>query len=88
MITDTPFANAFEAAGLDQLYLAWKIALRAVYDHEVLDDYSGFDDTDAREAASETWAKWQPAFANAFGLTQRAMEMALKGRIAPSRRIS
>lgn len=82
MITDIPSASEFEAAGLNQLYLAWQIALRAVYDHEELVDYSGFDDTDAQEAAAEYWAKSQPALANAFGLTQQAMEMALKGRIA------
>lgn len=82
MITDIPSASEFHAAGLNQLYLAWQIALRAVYDHEDLVDYSEFDDDDAEAAAAEYWAKSQPALANAFGLTQQAMEMAMKGRIA------
>ena len=80
MITEIPTASEFQAAGLNQLYLAWQIAMQAVQDCE---DADGFlDEADQTLASIEYWAKSQPALANAFGLIQQAMEMALKGRIA------
>jgi hypothetical protein len=81
MITEIPSAAEFHAAGVNQLYLAWQISMRAVQEHEELDELPA-DDTDRQTAAAEYWAKSQPALANAFGLIQQAMEMALKGRIA------
>lgn len=80
MITDIPTADDFQAAGLNQLYLAWQIAIQALEDHEQLSDT--VDVYDGESAAQEYWRKSQPALANALGLAQQAMEMALKGRIA------
>ena len=34
MITEIPTASEFHAAGLNQLYLAWQIAMQAVQDYE------------------------------------------------------
>lgn len=67
-------------AGLNQLYLAWEIAMQALEDHDEISSLINVDDE--AEAAAEYWARSQPALANAFGLAQQAMEMALKGRIA------
>lgn len=80
MITEIPTAPEFQTAGLNQLYLAWQIAMQAVQDYEALDDR--VDEADKESGSTEYWAKSQPALANAFGLIQQAMEMALKGRIA------
>ena len=80
MITEIPTASEFQTAGLNQLYLAWQIAMQAVQDYEALDDR--VDEADKEAGSTEYWAKSQPALANAFGLIQQAMEMALKGRIA------
>lgn len=80
MITEIPTASEFQAAGLNQLYLAWQIAIQAVQDYEALDDQ--VDQADKEAGSTDYWAKSQPALANAFGLIQQAMEMALKGRIA------
>jgi hypothetical protein len=100
MITEVPTQSDFEAAGLNQLYLAWQIAMQAIEDYEEVEDTVDLvdyaDETDQRSdateqdidepyepsASDEYWAKSQPALANAFGLIQQAMEMALKGRIA------
>ena len=38
MITEIPTASEFKASGLNQLYLAWQIAIEAVQDHEAVDD--------------------------------------------------
>jgi hypothetical protein len=84
MITEILTASEFQAAGLNQLYLAWQIAMQVVQDYEeanrLVDDIN--DEADKESASTDYWAKSQPAFANAFGLIQQAMEMALKGRIA------
>jgi len=82
MITDIPTPDEFRAAGVNQLYLGWQIAMQAVHQHEQVTDYSDVNGEDADNAAAEYWRKSQPALANAFGLIQQAMEMALKGRIA------
>lgn len=81
MITEIPSAADFHAAGVNQLYLAWQISMHAVEEHEQLDALPD-EETDRQNAATEYWIKSQPALANAFGLIQQAMEMALKGRIA------
>jgi hypothetical protein len=81
MITEIPTASEFQDAGLNQLYLAWQIAMQAMRDYEEAE--GSLADEDGRaERSAEYWAKSQPALANAFGLIQQAMEMALKGRIA------
>jgi hypothetical protein len=80
MITEIPTASEFQAAGLNQLYLAWQIAMQAVQDYEAVADR--VDEVDRESASTEYWAKSQPVLANAFGLIQQAMEMALKGHIA------
>ena len=54
--------------------------MQAVQDYEAIADL--VDEVDRESAATEYWAKSQPVLANAFGLIQQAMEMALKGRIA------
>jgi hypothetical protein len=82
MITEIPTASEFQAAGLNQLYLAWQIAMQAMQDYEAVQDYVALDEADQESASTEYWTKSQPALANAFGLVQQAMEMALKGRIA------
>ena len=82
MIQDIPTSDEFRAAAINQLYLGWQIAMQVVYQHEQVTDYSEIDGEEATEAAAEYWRKSQPALANAFGLVQQAMEMALKGRIA------
>src|SRR5581483_8957747 len=80
MITEIPTSSEFQSAGLNHLYLAWRIAMQAVQDYEELEDM--LDDDDREAASTGYWKKSQPALANAFGLIQQAMEMALKGRIA------
>jgi hypothetical protein len=80
MIKEIPTAPEFQAAGLNQLHLAWQIAMQSIQDREAVDGL--VDEADRASASTEYWAKSQPALANAFGLIQQAMEMALKGRIA------
>jgi len=81
VITEVPTPAEFQAAGFNQLYLAWQLAIRAVEDLEFAEENVDLGE-DQAAAASEYWAKSQPAMANAFGLIQQAMEMSLKGRIA------
>lgn len=54
--------------------------MQSAIDQEEVADWMG--EGDAEEAAADYWSKAQPALANAFGLIQQAMEMALKARIA------
>lgn len=83
MITEIPTASEFRNAGLNQIYLAWQIAIQTAGDYEEAKKHAvGFDEEEAEDAASNYWLKSQPVLANAFGLAQQAMEMALKGRIA------
>lgn len=83
MITDIPTAADFHMAGLNQLYLAWQIAMRVTHDQQEVEEQAfHLDDEEATAAAAEYWAKSQPVLANAFSLVQQGMEMALKGRIA------
>jgi hypothetical protein len=83
MISEIPTSAEFHAAGLNQLYLAWHIAMQVARDHEEVEElHDHLDKNEAAAAATEYWTKSQPALANAFGLVQQAMEMALKGRIA------
>lgn len=82
MITEIPTASEFQAAGINQLYLAWQIAMQAVHDYEEIAGLILDDEAEEDAASAEFWTKSQPALANAFGLIQQAMEMALKGRIA------
>lgn len=82
MITEIPSPIAFQTAGLNQLYLAWQIAMQAIADYEEVKEYAHLEEDEHKEAAAAYWEKSQPALANAFGLIQQAMEMALKGRIA------
>ena len=81
MITEVPTPAEFQAAGLNQLYLAWQLAIRTVEDFEFAEENVDLGE-DRAAAASRYWAKSQPVLANAFGLIQQAMEMVLKGRIA------
>jgi hypothetical protein len=37
MITEIPSASEFQAAGLNQLYLAWQIAMQTVEDYEAVE---------------------------------------------------
>ncbi|WP_062177783.1 hypothetical protein [Sphingopyxis sp. C-1] len=84
MITEIPTPAEFREAGLNQLYLAWQISIQAVLDYEQIEEAYGdyIDEGEKEQAAAQYWTKSQPALANAFGLIQQAMEMALKGRIA------
>lgn len=83
MITEIPTAADFHSAGLNQLYLAWQIAMQVMRDHEEVQQLDpDLTEHEATAAAAVYWFKAQPALANAFGLVQQAMEMALKGRIA------
>lgn len=59
MITEIPTASEFQAAGLNQLYLARQIAMQAVQDYEEVDDL--VDGADQESASIEYWAKSQPA---------------------------
>lgn len=86
MITEIPTSQEFHTTGLNQLYLAWQIAVRALEDVEYYDDEAKeigqFNPTDADEAATAYWRKLQPDLNNAVGLIQQSIEMALKGKIA------
>lgn len=83
MITEIPTADEFHEAGVNQIYLAWQIAMQAALDYERATEYApDLEEHEAIAAATEYWRKSQPVLANAFGLVQQAMEMALKGRIA------
>jgi hypothetical protein len=86
MITEIPTHEEFHASGVNQLYLAWQIALQALQDVDEYDRWAAeegqYNKEDATAAASLYWSKLQPALANALGLIQQSVEMALKGRIA------
>ncbi len=77
MIVDVPTPGEFHAAGVNQLYLAWKITIGA---QQALTRIGAA--ANEREAADDYWRSVQPELANAYSLIQQAMEMALKGRIA------
>lgn len=79
MIVDVPTPAEFQTAGLNQLYLAWQIAISAVQGYDGAIAWGAEDD---RETRDEYWRRTQPALANAYSLIQQAMELALKGRIA------
>lgn len=81
MITEIPTPQDFEQAGLNQLYLAWRFAIRAIQDHEEIET-DHLSRKEVEQAATEYWSKLQPALANAFGLIQQSAEMGLKGRIS------
>jgi hypothetical protein len=77
MIVDVPTPGEFQTAGVNQLYLAWKITIGA---QETLAGVrSASVDPDATD---DYWRSVQPELANAYSLIQQAMELALKGRIA------
>ncbi len=77
MIVDVPTPGEFHTAGVNQLYLAWKITIGAQQALTRMGAAAG-----DREAADDYWRSVQPELANAYSLIQQAMEMALKGRIA------
>lgn len=74
VIVDVPIPAQFHTAGVNQLYLAWKIAIGT---QQALTRIGAA--ADDREAADEYWHSVQPELANAYSLIQQAMEMALKG---------
>ncbi|MCP8892034.1 hypothetical protein [Sphingomonas faeni] len=78
MIMDVPTSVEFHTAGLNQLYLAWEIAMRTVREFDGAMEASAGEES----APPEYWQRVQPALANAFSLIQQGMELALKGRIA------
>ncbi|TCM00247.1 hypothetical protein [Sphingomonas sp. PP-CC-3G-468] len=77
MIVDVPTPGEFHTAGVNQLYLAWKITIGV---QQALARMGAA--ADDREAADDYWHSVQPDLANAYSLIQQAMELALKGRIA------
>ena len=79
MIVDIPSSADFQAAGINQIYLAWQIAMQALLDLERAIEYGADDDA---ETKTIYWKRSQPALANAYSLIQQGMELALKGRIA------
>lgn len=79
MIVDVPTPADFRTAGLNQLYLAWQIAMASLQEFDEALSYGAEDDANAR---ADYWSRSQPALANAYSLIQQAMELALKGRIA------
>ena len=79
MIVDVPTPADFYAAGVNQLFLAWQIAMASLEEYDQALDYGAEDDSETR---AEYWRRAQPALANAYSLIQQGMEMALKGRIA------
>jgi hypothetical protein len=83
MITEIPTADEFHAAGVNQIYLTWQIIMQTIRDLEEASENA--PELEVKEAAAASvayWQKSQPVLANALGLIQQAMEMALKGRIA------
>lgn len=79
MIVDAPTPAEFNAAGLNQLTLAWQIAIGAVMEY---DNALALGAEGDAESTAEYWRRTQPALANAYSLVQQGMELALKGRIA------
>jgi hypothetical protein len=79
MIVDIPHPADFHAAGLNQVYLAWQIAMQSLHDYDQALEYGVEDDDENR---TEYWTRSQPALANAYSLIQQGMELALKSRIA------
>jgi hypothetical protein len=77
MIVDVPTPGEFQTAGVNQLYLAWKITIGAQQALASVAAAGG----DA-EGVDDYWRSVQPELANAYSLIQQAMEMSLKGRIA------
>lgn len=87
MIVDVPNASDFEKAGLDLLHLAWSSAIAKIGELRDATDvwaYNGDTDTDEGEHRKREafWRSAQPSLANAVSLTQQAIELMLKGRIA------
>ncbi|WP_156387596.1 hypothetical protein [Methylobacterium sp. Leaf399] len=83
MITEIPTAVEFQDAGLNQIYLAWQIAMQTTQEYERAQGNAlHLEENEIAEAGAAYWLKSQPILANAFGLVQQAMEMSLKGRIA------
>jgi hypothetical protein len=84
MITEIPTAEEFQAAGLNQIYLAWQIIIQTCHDFEQAKELapSYIEEEETETAAAAYWQKSQAVLANALGLIQQAMEMSLKGRIA------
>ena len=79
MIVDVPTPADFQTAGINQLYLAWQIAMASLQEFDEALSYGAEDNADTR---ADYWSRSQPALANAYSLIQQAMELALKGRIA------
>jgi hypothetical protein len=79
MIVDVPIPSDFQTAGLNQLYLAWQIAMASLQEFDEALSYGAEDNAETR---ADYWSRSQPALANAYSLIQQAMELALKGRIA------
>ncbi|MFK5599920.1 hypothetical protein ACFZ8E_23425 [Methylobacterium sp. HMF5984] len=83
MITEIPTAADFQAAGLNQIYLAWQIAIQTTQEYDrARESALDLEEEEITAAGKAYWLKSQPILANAFGLVQQAMEMSLKGRIA------
>ncbi len=78
MIVDVPTADDFYRAGLNQIHLAWGIAMENDREYREAISYGGIDE----EMAAQYWELSKPALNNAYGLIQQGMELALKGRIA------
>lgn len=79
MIVDVPNPADSQTAGLNQLYLAWQIAMASLQE---FDEALSYGPDDNAETHADYWTRSQPALANAYSLIQQAMELALKGRIA------
>lgn len=77
MIVDVPTPGEFQTAGVNQLYLAWKITIGTQQSLASV-AVAGGD----LEGVEDYWRSVQPELANAYSLIQQAMEMSLKGRIA------
>lgn len=77
VIIDVPTPDEFHDAGVNQLYLAWKITMDA---HDAWS--IGVGASGDAEATDDYWRSVQPALSNAYSLIQQAMELGLKGRIA------
>lgn len=81
MITEIPTQEEFNSAGLDSLYLAWQITMRAIAEFTTIQEL-WLGENDNTVDFANYYRKSQPALGNAYGLIQQAAELAVKARIA------
>lgn len=82
MITDLPTYADYDQSAVNLLHMAWSTAVGTLLTLDQLSDDMGLDTEGQEEAVAHYWRTVQPQLANALSLTQQAMELCVKARIA------